>query len=119
MAWFLQTPDVASPKLLSKILLQCGPHVRGGAAFAFASAEGVKLLAAEPAFCAFLPGSSFSVIVGLDAITDTRAVQELRKLSQSYPNFKPKLFLHTIPRSLFHPKTLWLRTGNGGVVITG
>jgi hypothetical protein len=41
MAWFLQTPDGASPKLLAKILAELGPAVKGGAAFAFASAQGV------------------------------------------------------------------------------
>ena len=119
MTWFLQTPDATSPKLLSKILAECGSAVKGGAAFAFASAQGVKLLGIEPVFSTFLQASSFSVIVGLDAITDTRAVHELRKLSQSHPNFQPKLFLHNTPGSLFHPKTLWLRTKKGGVIITG
>lgn len=119
MAWFLQTPDGASPKLLANILAECGPASKGGAAFAFASAQGVKLLAAEPVFSKFLKASEFVVIVGLDAITDTRAVDELRKLQKGHPNFKPKLFLHKTSGSLFHPKTLWLKTAKGGVIITG
>ena len=119
MAWFLQTPDGASPKLLANILAECGPAVKGGAAFAFASADGVKMLAAEGAFGNFLKASEFVTIVGLDAITDTRALEELRKLKKSHPNFKPKLFLHNIAGSLFHPKTLWLKTKDGGVIITG
>lgn len=108
MPWFLQTPDGASPKLLGSILSECGAAVKGGAAFAFASAQGVKLLAAEPTFSKFLKASEFVVVVGLDAITDTRAVDELRKVSKSHPNFKPKLFLHKVGGSLFHPKTMWL-----------
>ncbi|MDH7798417.1 MULTISPECIES: phospholipase D family protein [unclassified Beijerinckia] len=119
MSWFLQTPDSASPKLLKNIMDQCGPAERGGAAFAFASAQGVKLLGAEPMFSKFLKASEFTIIVGLDAITDTRAVDELRKLSKSHPNFKPKLFLHSMGGSLFHPKTMWLKTSKGGVIITG
>ena len=119
MAWFLQTPDGASPKLLKHILAEVGPAKKAGAAFAFASAQGVKLLAAEPAFGKFLKASEFSVIIGLDAITDTRAIEEMKKLNKSHPNFKPKLFLHSTAGSLFHPKTLWLKTDKGGVIITG
>ncbi|MCW2317278.1 HKD family nuclease [Rhodoblastus acidophilus] len=119
MSWYLQTPNSASSNLLKNILDRCGPAQRGGAAFAFASAQGVKLLAAEPIFSNFLKGAEFSVVVGLDAITDTRAVDELRRLSVSHPNFKPKLFLHSVNGSLFHPKTMWLKTAKGGVIITG
>lgn len=119
MAWFLQTPDGASPKLLGKILTELGPAVSGGAAYAFASAQGVKLLGAEPVFQKFLKASRFLMVVGLDAITDPRAIDELRKLKKNHPNFIPKLFLHKTAGSLFHPKTLWLRTQKGGVIITG
>jgi hypothetical protein len=119
MGWLLQTPDSKSPKLLQNILDQCGPAQKGGGAFAFASAQGIKMLAAEPVFSEFLKAYEFTMIVGLDAITDTRAVEELRKLNKSHPNFKPKLFLHSTGGSLFHPKTLWLKTAKGGVIITG
>ncbi|MHB1220034.1 MAG: phospholipase D family protein [Alphaproteobacteria bacterium] len=120
MAWFLQTPVSTSPKLLTNILAKCGPAVKGGAAFAFASANGVKLLAAEGAFDTFLKASKFVAVIGLDAITDTNALEELRKLQMKRPNFKPKLFLHSTVGSLFHPKTLWLKAKDGsGVIITG
>jgi hypothetical protein len=119
MGWFLQTPDDASPTLLKNILDQCGPAQKGGAAFAFASAQGVRMLASEPAFSKFLKAAELTMVVGLDAITDTKAVDELRKLSKTNPNFKPKLFLHSTAGSLFHPKTMWLKTQNGGVIITG
>ena len=119
MPWYLQTPDAASPKLLQNIVDQCGPAEKGGAAFAFASAQGVKLLGAEAVFSKFLKASEFTIIVGLDGITDTRAVDELRKLNKSHPNFKPKLFLHSTGGSIFHPKTMWLKTSKGGVIITG
>jgi hypothetical protein len=70
MGWHLQTPGGASPKLLAKILAECGRAQKGGAAFAFASAQGVKLLAAEPVFSKFLKAAEFTIVVGLDAITD-------------------------------------------------
>jgi PLD-like domain len=92
---------------------------KGGAAFAFASAMGVKLLAAEPVFQKFLNASELVAVVGLDAITDLNAIKALKKLGEKHPNFKPKLFLHHTAGSCFHPKTMWLRTAKGGVTITG
>ena len=119
MAWFLQTPDAASPKLLANIVDKCGPAIKGAAAFAFASANGVKLLLAEPAFQHLLEKGEFLVIVGLDAITDTRAVEELRKARTKYANFKAKLFSHDKVGTIFHPKTILLRSPQGGCIITG
>lgn len=119
MAWFLQTPGGTGPKLLANIASECGSASKGAAAFAFASALGVKLLTAEPEFQKFLKASEFVVVIGLDAITDTKAVEELRKVQKKYPNFRPKLFLHGTAGSCFHPKTMWLKTAKGGVMITG
>jgi hypothetical protein len=119
MAWFLQTPSGASPSLIKQIVRECGSATKGAAAFAFASALGVKLLTAEPEFKKFLKASVFLAVIGLDAITDTKAVEELQKVQKKYPNFKPKLFLHSRVGSCFHPKTMWLKTANGGVIITG
>jgi hypothetical protein len=119
MAWLLQTPEGRSPTLLENIIGECGAAIRGGAAFAFTSAVGVKLLIAEDPFQKFLKVSEFTVVVGLDAITDTKTVEALKRVKERYPNFKPKLFLHDTAGSCFHPKTVWLRSTNGGVTITG
>ncbi len=99
--------------------LLCKGASSGGAAFAFATANGVKLLAAEQAFQDFLKSAKFLTIIGLDAITDENALNALRKVRDDFPNFTPKLFLHDSLPPLFHPKTVWLRTANGGVTITG
>ena len=83
MAWFLQTPDRGSPKLLANIVSECGRAVRGGAAFAFASSAGVKMLTAEEPFQKFLKAASFMIVIGLDAITDTNAIEALKKVRDS------------------------------------
>jgi len=119
MSWLLQTPGSTGPKLIDSIAAECGSASKGAAAFAFASANGVKLLLAEPKFQHFLSSSEFVAVVGLDAITDTKAVEELRKTEAKFPHFIPKLFLHEKTGSIFHPKTIWLRTPEGGVIITG
>lgn len=119
MAWFLQTPASASPKLLANIITGCGPASKGAAAFAFASSAGIKMLTSDDDFQKFLETSEFAMVVGLDAITDTNALNALQALKDKYPKFKPRLFLHDISGSCFHPKTMWFRTSEGGVTITG
>jgi HKD family nuclease len=119
MSWYLQTPDSSSPKLLKNIVEECEAATKGAGSFAFASAMGVKLLAAEVAFQKLLVSFEFFVVVGLDAITDTKALVEIRNVHSKYPFFMFKLFLHGITGSCFHPKTMWLRTAEGGVIITG
>ena len=119
MAWLLQTPGAPSPNLIACIIGECKSASSGGAAFAFASAIGVKLLTGDPGFQEFLRSSKFLAVIGLDAITDTSALDALREVRSKYPNFNPMLFLHDIPAICFHPKTVWLRTKMGGVTITG
>ena len=119
MSWYLQTPDNGSPNLLATIIGECGAASQGAGAFAFASAMGVKLLTAEPDFQKFLTHSEFVAVIGLDAITDTGALEELRRVCTKYPNFKAKVFLHDRSGSCFHPKTMWLKREDGGVIITG
>jgi len=77
------------------------------------------MLTSDKNFQKFLKMSEFVMVVGLDAITDTNALDALRTLRDKYPNFKPKLFLHHMSGSCFHPKTIWFRTAEGGAAITG
>ncbi len=119
MSWLLQTPEATSPKLITSIAQECQSASKGGAAFAFATATGVNLLLAEPVFREFLEASSFTAIIGLDAITDVNAIDALQNAQEAFPNFFPRLFLHATPGTLFHPKTVWFRLPDGGVTITG
>jgi hypothetical protein len=119
MDWLLQTPGADAPKVLGIIAGHSETATAGGAAFAFASAQGIRLLTAEPLFKAFLERADFTLVVGLDTITDTQAVEALAKVSEAYPKFRARLFLHSLGGALFHPKTIWFRTPDGGVVITG
>lgn len=119
MNWFLQSPGKSETQLLAHITGNGGKAERAGAAFAFASSQGIKLLASEPTFIELLETAQFKMIVGLDAITDIKAVDELRKLTENYKNFSANLFLHSSAGSIFHPKTLWIKRDDCGAVITG
>lgn len=117
--WIFQTPETTSSKMRSLIGVEAGKATRGGAAFAFVTAAGAKMLEAEAGFKALLAAGEFDMVVGLDAITDTTALEALQSIAATHANFKPLAFLHSKVGSLFHPKTLWLKNPNGGVIIAG
>jgi hypothetical protein len=120
MSWLLQTPHQQSPKTLAVIVQHCSTATSGGAAFAFASASGVALLEENPAFRKFIGTSPFTIVLGLDAITDTKAVAAIRALAEKFPKLTAKFFLHDNAGTIFHPKTIWFRKADGGgTVITG
>jgi hypothetical protein len=118
MSWHLQTPTATAPKLLAAIGNASAGSSRGGGAFAFATATGINLLIAEPSVQALLAVGPLDLIVGLDAITDTSALNALTAQVAKYPNLRPRAFLNS-GNSCFHPKTIWFETPTGGVVVTG
>lgn len=98
----------------------CKSAVSGGGIFAFASATGVNLLMRDPVFATFAARGSFDLLVGLDAVTDVRALAALQAIMISEPNVHASVFLHARGNSLFHPKVAWFhRPGKGGTLITG
>ncbi len=117
--WVLQTPEANSQKILNMISEGAANATEGAAAFAFATSAGIKMLEADTAFKEMLATGKFTMVVGLDAITDTNAIKALEAISAAYPNFEAFGFLHSNSSSLFHPKTLWFRKKDGGVIITG
>lgn len=115
--WVLQTPETTSRKLLNLIGEEAGKATRGGGAFAFVTAAGVRMLEAEPGFKALLTTGKFVMVVGLDAITDMNALDALQSIAKSNHNFEPIAFMHSKSGSLFHPKTVWFRGAGYGSII--
>jgi len=91
----------------------------GFAAFAFATSTGIDTCLAEPELRGVLAGGRFALVVGLDAITDTRAVAALQTAQTELPAAKISLFYNSKGGTLFHPKTIFFRRPSGGVCITG
>jgi len=112
-----QWPD--STYLLEEILQACESATSGIGAFAFASAPGVKLLLRDPDFLRFLSTSPFELIVGLEAITDTKALDAIADCAAQHPNLTPRVFLDNTSGTFFHPKMCWFRHPPGGVCIVG
>lgn len=118
MSVVLQSPGFKD-RLHDALAAAATGAVGGVAAFAFATSSGVDILAAAPGFRSLLATGKFTLIVGLDAITDMGAVAALSTLKQELPNAKIKLFYHSKGGTLFHPKVSFFRRSAGGVCITG
>jgi HKD family nuclease len=115
---FQDPEDLSAPFLLEAILKASIGATSGGALFAFATQTGVRLLMQDKTFTSFSKKNAFNVVVGVDSVTDEKALQALVDVMASYPKVRAKVFLHN--RSIwFHPKTLWFRTKKGGTLITG
>jgi hypothetical protein len=112
-----QWPD--STYLLEEILVACEGASSGVGAFAFASAAGVNLLIDDPQFSLFLSNAPFELILGMDAITDTKALDAVRASVTAHPNLKARAFMGTAPGSLFHPKMCWFKHLSGAVCLAG
>lgn len=117
----IQDPLFEESYLLHETLLNEASRSKSGAgAFAFASKDGIDLLFGDAAFSDFLSAGSFTLIVGLDSITNVAAVEELKKLEGIYhPNLVVKAFVNSLPGSTFHPKFTWFDREDSAVTIVG
>lgn len=119
MSLILQDPNAPAPNYL---LDELEKHFKDAdaiyCAFAFVTARGVNLLFDQVEVRKNLEKAKIHLIVGMDAITDTKAIEKLSALCSKYENFSVQVFL---PRSggIFHPKFSWIKKGKTGVVITG
>lgn len=120
MTLHIQDPtDVASEYLIDTLLDACSGATRGGGAFAFLSAGGVRMFLQDAGFEAFSQGGTFDLVVGVDAITDTAAIAALDAARAATPSLDACVHIPTHPRSIFHPKIAWFEKANGGVLVTG
>ncbi|MER0127996.1 phospholipase D family protein [Franconibacter daqui] len=119
-SFYVQNPETSEGSyLIDKILAQCNEAIAGGAAFAFMSSGGVNLLIRDSRFLSFLENHDFHLIVGVDAITDDKAVDEVKKVMLIYKNLKVDFFITKNKRSIFHPKFVWFQKEKESVHIVG
>jgi hypothetical protein len=108
-----------STYFLEEILVASKGALDGGGAFAFASQAGVRLLLEDVDFVRFLSKSKFDLIVGVDAITDTKALSAIAECLSQNPKLSARVFLGKIPRVTFHPKLCWFRHKHRGRTLVG
>lgn len=120
MTLHIQDPeDPNSPLLLEALIEACDGSVRAGGAFAFASASGVKLLLQDEVFERLFANHPFDLIVGVDAITDVKALNAITSAAERTQGITASAFLSDHTRSIFHPKLTWFKKRNGGCLIAG
>ncbi|MGQ0655481.1 MAG: phospholipase D family protein [Betaproteobacteria bacterium] len=120
MSLYIQDPnDPTGTYLLEALLEGCDGALAGGGAFAFVSTEGVKLFLEDEGFKSFAAKNSFELVFGVDAITNTKALEAIERAASETEGLVPRVFLPSKPGTIFHPKFCWFRKPKGGVLITG
>ncbi len=116
----IQDPtDEQAPFLHEKILELCQGATHGAGAFGFVTREGVDLLLRDEVFRRFAKRGTFSLVVGIDGVTDLRALASLQEASGGLPGLTTRVFYHDLPQPVFHPKFCWFRHRRRGFLVTG
>lgn len=120
MSLYIQDPtDHDAPFLQEKILEACEGARCGAGVFAFVTSEGVDLLLRDDTFKRFATRGTFDLIVGVDEVTNVRALTALQEAGRELPGLTIRAFYHDLPQSMFHPKFCWFRHSRKGVLVVG
>jgi len=118
---YFQDPYFSDSYTLHEALIQsCAASIQGKGAYAFASKSGIEILLKDRVFDSLLDRGEFSLIVGIDEITDLASLEALSTIKDSKPNLTVKAFDHNNRGSLFHPKLSYFKNqDNSGNLIVG
>jgi hypothetical protein len=106
----LQDPTASGNKFLDLLSEAAKGAESGGGIFAFASAKGVEMLFEDKYVSRLASKGGFDLVVGIDSITDERALGALAKRLQSHKKLSVRALLHETP-GLMHPKLCWFFEG--------
>lgn len=112
-------PDSDTDYLLDTLLERSVRARKGGAAFAWATAAGVRLLIRDQIFERFALQYPFDLVVGTDSITNTDALTALSEAQAALPRLNVRAHLNPDPTALFHPKWVWFKQPRAGYLVTG
>ncbi len=117
----IQDPYFSNSYTLHEALIEsCSNSIIGYGAFAFASKSGIEILLKDDNFSQLLDRGHYSIIVGIDEITNTASIEALSAIKRNKPNLLIKAFCHSNKGSLFHPKVSFFKHENGeGSLIVG
>jgi hypothetical protein len=118
VVFHLQDPSVPGTTLLDALADAAHGAERGGGIFAFASAQGIATFLDDPVIEPLTKTASFELVLGMDAITDTRALSALVDRLADRPGLNARVLLHGLP-ALFHPKLCWFVRGEVLVLVVG
>lgn len=116
----IQDPtDPQSTFLLESLLDAFRSAEQIAGVFAFASSRGVRLFTEDPLFQAVARNHPVELVVGIDAVTNERALDSLTTVAEKFSHVTARAFLNPRPEALFHPKFCWTKKQGGGHLITG
>lgn len=119
MDFTIQSPNMAGRSLLDALVEAADGADRGGGVFAFASARGISMLIDDHSIRELCTsGGTYSLVVGVDAITDQRALDLLHERSKALSGLNPQVLIHGLP-TLFHPKFCWFGSKDVLTLIVG
>ncbi|MBY6207475.1 MULTISPECIES: phospholipase D family protein [Halomonas] len=118
MHFRIQEPRVG--QLLYRIdAISSGAEI-GVGVFAFASKSGIQALINSPNIQRLIAKGSFTLIVGVDALTNVEAIETLVELSDQYEGrLKSFVFLDSSGKGIFHPKFCWFKKEDTIHVLAG
>jgi len=77
------------------------------------------LLLRDKVFESFAKRGSFDLVVGMDAVTNTRAIAALDVAQQEIGSLNVRIFVTERNEPMFHPKCSWFTNQDGGVIVAG
>ena len=118
---YFQDPYFSDSYTLHEALIQsCSTSVQGKGAYAFATKSGIEILLKDNVFDSLLDRGEYSLIVGIDEITNLASLEALSAIKAAKPNLTVKAFDHNNRGSLFHPKLSYFRKqDDSGTLIVG
>lgn len=87
--------------------------------YAFASYSGVETLFESKEFCDFIKEKKYTLVVGMDAITNSKCVLLLKGYSDKNANLRVYAYINDKPNSIMHSKFSWFRIKNTGRLVLG
>lgn len=116
-----QDPYFSDSYTLHEALIQsCSTSIQGKGAYAFATKSGIEILLKDSVFESLLDRGEYSLIVGIDEITNLASLETLSVIKSAKPNLTVKAFDHNNRGSLFHPKLSYFKNQDeSGTLIVG
>jgi HKD family nuclease len=123
----LHDPSTGEARTLLDVLVEAASGAdRGGGIFAFASCTGIDMLLGDEELRPLVSEKGFELVVGVDSVTDVRALERLAQLSGSRTALMARVLVHD-RGGIFHPKLCWfvhgdrlrLVVGSGNLTIGG
>lgn len=112
----IQDDNYSGSLHLDELLLDAIPHAqKGAAAFAFATADGLSAIFDSEEFARYCAnGHHFDLYLGIDSITDLRALERAKELIDKHDGrLNVRVYYDSTNKGIFHPKTTWFENNEG------